>query len=243
MRQIAPLQSWLYRPLRNVYQRVFNRDYWRERKILRERLRPFVPPGSLAFDVGANRGHYAEALLELGARVVAVEPNPELAATIRRHYRGITVEAVAIGAEPGKATLRVGTYDGHSTLSGEWAALHPERWIGELDVDVTTLDALIARYGEPAFVKIDVEGFEPEVVSGLSVPVAALSFEYQARAPGIAESALRAVERLGHYEFAVARADGPLGPWGDAEAVQRSLAAHADADSEGYGDIYARTVA
>jgi FkbM family methyltransferase len=221
---------------------VFNRDYWRERQVLRERLRPFVPSGSLAFDVGANRGQYSEALLELGAHVVAVEANPELAALIRRHYRGITVEAVALGAKPGKAVLRVGTYDGHSTLSDEWAAVHPDRWVSELEVDVTTLDALIARHGEPAFVKVDVEGFEPEVVSGLSVPVAALSFEYQAQAPGIAENALRAVERLGHYDFAVARADGPLGPWSDAEAALRAVTEHAEADPAGYGDIYSRSV-
>jgi hypothetical protein len=136
--------------------------------------------------------------------------------------------------------LRVGTYDGHSTLSDEWAAVHPDRWLSELDVDVTTLDALIARHGEPAFVKIDVEGFEPEVVSGLSVPVAALSFEYQAQTPGLAQNALRAVERLGRYDFAVARADGPLGPWSDAEAALRAVADHAQTDPEAYGDIYAR---
>jgi Methyltransferase FkbM domain len=112
--------------------------------------------------------------------------------------------------------------------------------MSELEVDVTTLDALIARHGEPAFVKIDVEGFEPDVVSGLSVPVAALSFEYQAQAPGIAENTLQALERLGRYDFAVARADGPLGPWIDAEAALRAVTKHAEADPEGYGDIYAR---
>jgi FkbM family methyltransferase len=39
-------------------------------------------------------------------------------------------------------------------------ALHPGRWLREIEVEVTTLDRLITRYGEPSCVKIDVEGFE-----------------------------------------------------------------------------------
>ena len=43
---------------------------------------------------------------------------------------------------------------------------------------MTTLDTLVAEYGEPAFCKIDVEGFEVEALKGLSRPLRALSFEY-----------------------------------------------------------------
>ena len=51
-------------------------------------------------------------------------------------------------------------------------------WNRTVDVEVTTLDALIAAYGEPAFVKLDIEGGEAAALQGLSVPVKGLSFEY-----------------------------------------------------------------
>ena len=55
-----------------------------------------------------------------------------------------------------------------------------------MDVAVTTLDALIARFGVPAFIKIDVEGAEPDVLAGLSHAVPVLSFEYLPRALALA---------------------------------------------------------
>ena len=62
---------------------------------------------------------------------------------------------------------------------------------------MTTVDDLIERYGEPAFCKIDVEGFEVDVLSGLSRPLRALSFEYLPPAHDDALTALEIVERLG----------------------------------------------
>ena len=51
-------------------------------------------------------------------------------------------------------------------------------WADHAVVPVTTLDALIDRYGLPAFCKIDVEGFEEAVVRGLSRPIPSVSFEF-----------------------------------------------------------------
>ena len=199
-----------------------------------------MPPGSLAFDIGANRGHYSETLYELGARVVAVEPTRALAETIRRHYPKIAVEEIAVAATPSRLTLRLGAYDGHSTLSEEWTERYPDRWVATQEVDVTTLDALIAHHGKPSFVKIDVEGYEAEVLRGLTVALAALSFEYQCSSPHIALAATNLVEHLDRYEFALARADSPLGQWGDVAHAHVAIEEHASADPNGYGDIYAR---
>jgi 16S rRNA A1518/A1519 N6-dimethyltransferase RsmA/KsgA/DIM1 with predicted DNA glycosylase/AP lyase activity len=59
---------------------MFKHDYWKTHiHGLREFYRPFIPKGSLVFDIGANVGEYTQAFLDLGARVVAVEPNPDLA--------------------------------------------------------------------------------------------------------------------------------------------------------------------
>ena len=87
----------LYRTTRNLYQRLLNREEWQERMARRSLFRRYVAPGELAFDVGAHRGHYAETLREIGARVVAVEANPDLAAEIRRHFPGLVVEETAVG--------------------------------------------------------------------------------------------------------------------------------------------------
>jgi FkbM family methyltransferase len=143
------LTQRLYRPTRNTYQRLLNREHFLERKQRRQFFSQFVHQGNLVFDVGAHRGHYAETFMELGARVVAVEPNPALADEIRRHYPQITVVAKAVGAKPGTAELTLGRDTEHSTLSTEWASRHTGRWNGTVTVEVTTLAELIGAYGRP----------------------------------------------------------------------------------------------
>jgi hypothetical protein len=68
------------------------------------------------------------------------------------------------------------------------------KWSRGTRVEVVTLQSLVERYGKPAFVKVDVEGFEAEVLAGLSTPVRALSFEY---VPVTRDIALDCIERLG----------------------------------------------
>lgn len=226
-----------YRPARNAYQRTLNRGHFRERLRLRGLFRPFIGRGSLVFDVGAHRGHYAETFRELGAQVVAVEPNPSLAEEIRRHFPGITVEAKAVGSERGTATLRVGRDDQHSTVSDAWADAHPERWEASVDVPVVTLADLIAVHGKPAFIKIDVEGFEAHVLRGLDRPVPALCFEFQAAAPDPDPFRI-----LCGYEFAVSTEPFTLGLWGTADDAWAQLQAFADIEPHGSGDVFARHV-
>jgi FkbM family methyltransferase len=231
-----------YRVARNVYWSVFKPGLQAIVRDDRRRLRRFVPKGSLVFDVGANRGDVTSVLLDLGARVVAVEPNPEMVALIRRRY-GVTVEVAAAGRQSGEAVLHLGSDPGHSSLSDEWQTTHPERFDEDrtLRVRVVTLDELIERHGQPAFVKIDVEGFEAEVLGGLSQLVPALSFEFQCVLPEVARSCLERLDDLGAYRYQFVensrRGATPLTPHDpvDAATVSEMIGG---LPQTSYGEIY-----
>jgi FkbM family methyltransferase len=172
----------------------------------------FLGPGDLGFDIGAHVGSRVRAWRRLGTRVIAVEPQPDCLRVLRLFYgrdRHVTIVPLAVGASAGRATLSVSSATPTvSTMSPEWiTSVTADRrfgrvhWDTPVEVDVSTLDDLIARHGEPAFCKIDVEGFEVEVLSGLSRPLRALSFEYLPPAHDEALAALDRVERLGAYHY------------------------------------------
>ena len=230
---------WLYR--RPGRQRSLKRFY-----------RAFVAPGDLVFDVGAHVGDRTLAFAALGARVVALEPHPDLAARLRREFRGIEnvdiVEA-AVGDAPGRATLHVSRATPTvSSLNAAWTervaarneGFSEVRWDRPIDVRVETLGGLISSHGVPAFCKIDVEGHEASVLAGLGRAVPSLSFEFVAGALDAAGSCVRRLTGLGDYEFnAVAGDDRRFlwRSWRSPDAVLDWLAGGADALAS--GDIYA----
>ena len=179
---------------------------------LRRFYAQFIQPDSLCFDVGAHVGNRVRAWRDLGARVVAIEPHPDLARLLRLLYgrdRSVTVIDAALGAEQGESTLLISPGNlTVSTLTAEWtqevqrnAGFRHLTWQAETRVPVTTLSALIHAHGLPGFVKIDVEGFEAEVLAGLDRPLPSLSFEYL---PAVRHRAFACIERLaalGDYCF------------------------------------------
>ncbi len=126
---------------------------------------------SLIFDIGANNGADAAFYLKKGFRVVAVEPMPEPCAAIRDRLAEyiaagqLAVEPVAIASAPGQQKLYLSRFSEWSSLmannknTGEWGA-------GVLNVQAVTIDELIARYGRPYYIKIDIEGTELNAISG-----------------------------------------------------------------------------
>jgi FkbM family methyltransferase len=172
----------------------------------------FLGPGDVAFDVGAHVGSRVRAWRRLGARVVAIEPQPDCLRVLRLFFGrdpGVSILPVAVGAAAGTARLALSSATPTvSSLSRDWIdsvtrdhRFARVRWDRSVEVPVTTLDDLIAEHGEPAFCKIDVEGFEVDVLAGLNRPLRGLSFEYLPMAHDAALAALDRVDRLGPYRY------------------------------------------
>ncbi|MEU8179182.1 FkbM family methyltransferase [Micromonospora sp. NPDC049047] len=178
----------------------------------------FVSSGDLVFDIGSHVGDHIGSFRRLGARVVAVEPQPLCLRALRAIYAHddqVTVVDAACGALPGHTRLHVNsTNPTVSTASPDfvraakgadgWA---DQVWDADIEVPVVTVDALIETYGVPTFTKIDVEGFEDEVLAGLSRPLPALSFEFTTIARPVAHRGLDRLTALGFHGFDIALGD------------------------------------
>jgi FkbM family methyltransferase len=211
----------------------------------------FVKPGDLVFDAGAHVGDRVAAFRRLSARVVAIEPQPALVRTLKLLYgrhRDVAIEPAALGASAGTVELKVNIDNPTvSTASADFVTAargavgwHDQVWGGSVTVPMTTLDALIARHGVPAFIKIDVEGFEAEALAGLTRPIAALSFEFTTIQRTVAQAALDRCVALGFTGFDAALGESQTlvhGAWRSADAMRRWLAGLPDDANS--GDIYA----
>lgn len=211
----------------------------------------FLKPGDIAFDIGSHVGDRIGSFRRCGARVVALEPQPDCARVIRSLYsddRDVTLLESACGPKPGELTLHINSANPTvTTASPEFvrAADGAGGWEGQvwdraITVPVTTFEDLIARFGKPAFAKIDVEGFEADVLAGLKSPVPALSFEFTTIQRDVAYRCLEQLAALGFKGFNIALGESQQFNFADpipAAAMAEHIRALPHAANS--GDVYA----
>jgi FkbM family methyltransferase len=214
----------------------------------------FLEPGDLVFDAGAHLGGRIAVFHRLGCRVVAFEPQNTCHGLLQAWYgdrEDIRILPLALGSEEGSLPLH--TVQGNPTL----ASLAPE-WIDKLRgskefegirwdegerIPVSTLDRSIERWGTPRFIKIDVEGLESAVLSGLSLLIEALSFEFIGADKEGAIKCLAALAALGAYEFNFAPGESfrlAFAQWQSSARIEDFISTRSSKLPS--GDIYARLV-
>jgi FkbM family methyltransferase len=224
-------------PLYDLYRRVnpSASDPTKELAFYRSLLRGFRR-GDMIFDVGANSGWKSDIFLRLGARVVAVEPDKNNQTTLRQKFlelrlrpKPFTVVGKAVSDTEGSKTFLIeGNGSAFNTLSEKWAGAAQghgaSKFARSETVETITLESLMAEFGRPFFVKIDVEGHELSALRGLRTAVPYLSFEVNL--PEFREEGLECVKllnALGGGQFNLSDGSVTLGEWVDAEAIGRAL--------------------
>ena len=224
---------------------------WRRGRMSRF-YQQFIAEGDLCFDLGAHVGNRVRVWRRLGARVIAVEPQPNCLKVLRFLYgreAAVEIVASAVGASCGRTVLHSSSATPTlSTTAPDWveevkvgdsrfASIH---WDTKVEVNVITLDWMIERYSEPKFCKIDVEGSELQVLQGLNQALPALSFEFLPVSRERAYACIDRLEALGSYRFRWSERETmrwccPC--WIDGDGIKEVLAAQ---PAEGCsGDVYA----
>jgi FkbM family methyltransferase len=152
-----------------IQRRIFYERIWEQEitALLADELRP----DDVVYDIGANVGYYTCLAATVGVcNVVSVEPDPSVCAILQfnihvNHFKNVvSVHRAAVTDEVGTAVFHRASDSGVSGL-GAWDARNTTK---SFNVDTINLDAMVQqrRYPAPTVLKIDVEGWEANVLAG-----------------------------------------------------------------------------
>lgn len=172
----------------------------------------------LVFDIGANLGNTVKIFTEVSEKVVAFEPNPILIDGLKKmfEHNDVVVDNRGLSTEVGKKVFNISYADSVSTFSQDWInnSRFSEKvtWSYPTEVGTTTLDSAIDEYGIPDYVKIDVEGYEYEVITSLTkfLPDTLFTFEWAEEMKDKIYLTVEHANNLGYNSFAYTEEDNVL---------------------------------
>ena len=200
--------------------------YYRPTQIIKWRrfYKTILNQNNLAFDIGAHVGSKARSMKAAGVKVIALEPQQPYARFLKKTLpKDIEFIQAAAGEKEQDLTMSVSSK--HPTVSSlrkdfvdsaiSAQGFEKVRWDQQQLVKVITLDSIIKRFGTPDYIKIDVEGYELEVLRGLSQPVKLISFEFLPAIPNLTTQVLERLESLGQYRFNIVIGEQAKFAWGE----------------------------
>ncbi len=144
-----------------------------------------ISKGDLCFDIGANNGKKSKLMLATGAKVIAFEPQSscfEYLSELKKKSSNFEFHQLAVGAKNESKKLHLSKKHSEiATLSDDFITNYTTEdvfWSASEIVEVKSLDSLIADFGRPNYCKIDVEGYEFEILSNLHHTIPVIEFEF-----------------------------------------------------------------
>jgi len=209
----------------------------------------------LLFDVGSHLGNRVAHLHSYFQHTVAMEPDPMLFRFLRSRFgkkSGVTILNKGLGRAPETKSFYINSFDPSiNTFSGsDWqdsmnnALRRNLVWDKQIQMELITLDELITKYGTPDFCKIDVEGYELEVLRGLSTPIPMICFEFLSFDLQTVKECLQTLLKLGQYGFQLSIAQNhhfELMEWTSHEEILDNLEIKVAKSQRVFsGDVYAK---
>ena len=219
-----------------------------KRRIRYHDVKKFLNTNDLFFDVGAHLGDKSKELIKNKINVVMIEPQPECLKELKKLYSEnpfVTIIPMGLGRSKQKLEMSVNSKQPViSTFAEHWKTgrFSESVWDKKITVDITTLDELIKKFGDPKFIKIDVEGFEHEVLLGLTKKSGIISFEF---ASEFIENAYKSIDYLisiGYTEFNYSLGERRkfYTQWSNANTIKEGLKNNIKEDDLLWGDLYCK---
>ena len=213
----------------------------------------FITSGDMVFDIGANVGNRVNTFCKLGCKVIAVEPQSKCCNILHKRFANfeVIVENIGLSNEVGELEY----YEADESVLTTFSKSYIQKvknsrhgttvWKKSKKVMVSTIENLVLKYGMPKFCKIDVEGYECQVLEGMKQNLPYISFEYQV--PELNSELIKCVLLLmqkGNYVFNYSQGESlklALSSWSNGEAFINIISSSMFIESN-WGDIYCKHI-
>ena len=230
-----------------TYLKKFLHSYLKK-KIKYHDVSKFLNTNDLFFDVGAHLGEKSKELIKNNINVVMIEPQPECLKQLKKLYsenKFVTIVPMGLGKSQQKMEMSINSKQPViSTFAEHWKTgrFSDSKWDKKITVNITTLDELIKKFGNPKYIKIDVEGFEHEVILGLTKKSGIISFEFTSEFIKDAFKSVDYLISLGYLDFNYSLGERRkfFTQWTTANSIKEDIKNNIKKDNLLWGDLYCK---
>ncbi len=174
----------------------------------------------LIFDIGANTGNFTQECLSVypEASIVSIEANDDLIPILKEKFLGnqkiVLLNYLMSSTNNQYIDFYISNTNTISTASHDWISLSrfsdAYSWNRVIKKETINLDRLIEIYGKPDLIKVDVEGYELEVIRGLSSKQSEICFEWTEENYTNLNKICEYLHNLGYADFGFTYEDNHL---------------------------------